>query len=317
MNAADWPAVRPEAEAGSPSPRSGSFRGGLRGRMRSALVLTIAVLAVEIAGGIASHSLALIADAAHLFADLASLALAYAAMTVAERAPTGKHTFGLYRAEILAAFVNAQVLLVMGIGILVEAVVRFASPVPVHTGVMLGVAAFALAANFASMRLLSHGHAHKESLNIHAAYLEVFTDLLGSGAVLLAALVIPRTGWLWLDAAVSALVAAAILPRAVSLLRQSAHILLEGAPGNINASQVRESLLGIPGIEAIHDLHFWTLTSGLHSASVHILAVAGASRDELLPRVQRLLLDRAGVDHATIQVEQGGDVVCLSTAGHA
>jgi cobalt-zinc-cadmium efflux system protein len=314
MNAAGWPAAHPEASSQSP----GSFRGGLKGRMRAALVITIAVLAVEIAGGIASHSLALIADAAHLFADLASLALAYAAMTVAERAPTGKHTFGLYRAEILAAFVNAQVLLVMGVGILVEAAARFASPVPVHTGLMLGVASFALAANFVSMRLLSHGHAHRESLNIHAAYLEVVTDMLGSAAVLAAAFLIPRTGWLWLDAAVSALVAAAILPRAVSLLRQSAHILLEGAPGDINAGSVRQGILGIPGIEAIHDLHFWTLTSGVHSASVHIRARADADRSDVLAAVQKLLKEDAGVDHATIQLEWGSEMSChASNRGHA
>lgn len=314
MNAAGWPAAHPEAGSRSP----GSFRGGLKGRMRAALVITIAVLAVEIAGGIASHSLALIADAAHLFADLASLALAYAAMTVAERAPTGKHTFGLYRAEILAAFVNAQILLVMGVGILVEAAARFASPVPVHTGLMLGVASFALVANFVSMRLLSHGHAHRDSLNIHAAYLEVVTDMLGSAAVLAAAFLIPRTGWLWLDAGVSALVAAAILPRAVSLLRQSAHILLEGAPGDINAENIRHGILGVSGIEAIHDLHFWTLTSGVHSASVHIRARADANRSEVLAAVQKLLKDEAGVDHATIQLEWGSEMTChASNRGHA
>ncbi|HEY6147403.1 MAG TPA: cation diffusion facilitator family transporter [Thermoanaerobaculia bacterium] len=312
MNAAGWPAAHPEAGSRSPG------RGGLKGRMRAALVITIAVLAVEIAGGIASHSLALIADAAHLFADLASLALAYAAMTVAERAPTGRHTFGLYRAEILAAFVNAQVLLVMGIGILVEAASRLASPVRVHTGLMLGVASFALAANFATMRLLSHGHAHRDSLNIRAAYLEVVTDMLGSAAVLAAAFLIPRTGWLWLDAAVSALVAVAILPRAVSLLRQSAHILLEGAPGDINAGIVRKGILAIRGIEAIHDLHFWTLTSGVHSATVHIRARADADRSEVLAAVQRVLKDEAGVDHATIQLEWGSEMTChASNRGHA
>lgn len=314
MNAAGWPAAHPEAGSRSP----GSFRGGLKGRMRAALVITLAVLAVEIAGGIASHSLALIADAAHLFADLASLALAYAAMTVAERAPTGKHTFGLYRAEILAAFVNAQILLVMGVGILIEAAARFASPVPVHTGLMLGVASFALAANFVTMRLLSHGHAHRDSLNIHAAYLEVVTDMLGSAAVLAAAFLIPRTGWLWLDAGVSALVAAAILPRAVSLLRQSAHILLEGAPGNINAQSIRQGILGVSGIDAIHDLHFWTLTSGVHSASVHIRARADANRSDVLAAVQKLLKDEAGVDHATIQLEWGSEMTChASNRGHA
>lgn len=295
-----------------------AIRRSRRGRLRGALLLTLGVLALEAAGGILAHSLALLADAAHLFADLASLTLAYAAMTVADRAPTGRHTFGLYRAEILAAFVNAQILLVMAVGILVEAAARFASPVPVHARLMLGVAAFALVANLAAMRLLSHRHAHRESLNLRAAYLEVFTDMLGSAAVLAVAIAIPLTGWLWLDAAVSVLVAIVILPRAISLLRQSAHILLEGAPGDIDARGIRQALLDIPGIEAIHDLHFWTLTSGVHSASVHIRAGSEIPRADVLREVQRLLQESAGVDHATIQVEWGSEMTChASNRGHA
>jgi cobalt-zinc-cadmium efflux system protein len=289
-----------------------------RRRLGAALLLTLAVFALEIGGGIASHSLALLADAAHLFADLASLTLAYAAMTVADRAPTRKHTFGLYRAEILAAFVNAQVLLLLSVGILVEAVIRLREPVTVAPRIMLVVAAFALAANLASMRLLSHGHGHVHNLNMRAAYLEVFGDMMGSAAVLAAALLIPTTGWMWLDPLVSAGVALFILPRAVSLLRQSAHILLEGAPGDIDVSAIRDAILRVPGIEAIHDLHFWTLTSGVHSASVHIRASQETSRADVLAAVQRLLQDSAGVDHATIQVEWGKEMTChASNREHA
>jgi cobalt-zinc-cadmium efflux system protein len=295
-----------------------SGREARRRRLRAALALTAAVLALEIGGGIASGSLALLADAAHLFADIAALILAYAAITVAGRAPTGRHTFGLYRAEILAAFVNAQILLVLAVGILVEAALRFSSPVPVRAGVMFWIAAVALLANLAAVRLLSQGRAPGRNLNMRAAYLEVFTDMLGSAAVLAAAIVIPRTGWLWLDPAVSAAVAVFILPRAASLLKQSAHILLEGSPGDIDAAAVREELLGIPGIEAIHDLHFWTLTSGLHSASVHIRAGSDSPRRDLLQAVQRVLKSAAGVDHATIQVEWGSEMTCHSSnRGHA
>lgn len=289
-----------------------------RGRLRAALVVTVAVLAVECAGALASHSLALFADAAHLFADLAALILAYAAMTMADRAPTRRHTFGLYRAEILAAFVNAQILLVLSIGILVEAILRFRAPVAVHTRVMLFVAAFALVANLISVRLLSRGHAHRDNLNLRAAYFEVFGDMLLSAAVLAVAVAIPATGWGWLDPAVSAAVALAILPRAVSLLRQSAHILLEGAPGDIDMPALRDRVLAIPGVEAIHDLHFWTLTSGVHSASVHIRASSGTERAHVLAGVQRLLQEAAGVDHATIQVEWGEEMTChASNRGHA
>ena len=315
MNAAGWPA---ESEGQHPA----SEREGRRRRLRAALALTAVVLALEVAGGIVSGSLALLADAAHLFADIAALILAYAAITMAGRAPTGRHSFGLYRAEILAAFVNAEVLVLMAVGILVEAALRFSTPVPVRTGVMLWVALVALAANFAAMRLLSPGHGHghgaTENLNMHAAYLEVFTDMLGSAAVLAAAIAIPRTGWLWLDPAVSAAVALVILPRAASLLKQSAHILLEGSPGGIDPAAVREAVLRVTGVEAIHDLHMWTLTSGVHSASVHIRAAPETPRGDVLLAVQQVLKDAAGVDHATIQVEWGSEMTChASNRGHA
>lgn len=287
-----------------------------RQRLRSALVLTAGVLVLEVAGGLLSRSLALLADAAHMFADIAALILAYGAMRLADRAPTRRHSFGYYRAEILAAFVNAQLLLVMAGWILYEAVGRFRAPVPVRSGVMLGVAAVGLVANFAAMRLLARGRG--KSLNIRAAYLEVVTDLVGSVAVVAAALAISRTGWAWLDPAVSVAVAAFILPRAVSLLKQSAHVLLEGTPGEIDVGALRGRILEVPGVEALHDLHFWTLTSGLHSASVHISASAESGRGEVLQAVQRLLKEEAGVDHATIQVERGTETTChASNRGHA
>jgi len=283
-------------------------RRAWRQRLRAALAITAIVLALEIAGGFYSRSIALLADAAHLFADIAALTLAFAAMSLAERAPTGRHTFGLYRAEILAAFVNAQVLLVVSAWIVVEAIGRFGRPVHVRSGAMLAVAAVGLVANAIAMRLLSEGT--EESLNMRAAHLEVLTDLVGSVAVVAAAIAIPRTGWVWLDPAVSLAVAAFILPRAVSLLRQSAHILLEGAPGDIDVAALRRRILEIPGVEALHDLHFWTLTSGLHSASVHIRAAAESRRGEVLAAVQEILSDAAGVDHATIQVERGAETTC-------
>ncbi len=296
--------------------RPAADRRAWRGRLRAALVLTAAVLVLEVAGGLLSRSLALFADAAHMFADIAALILAYAAMSLADRAPTGRHSFGFYRAEILAAFVNAQLLLVMAAWILFEALGRFREPVPVESGVMLGVAAAGLAANFVSMRLLARGR--EESLNMRAAHLEVVTDLIGSIAVVCAALAIPRTGWAWLDPAVSVGISAFILPRAVSLLKQSAHVLLEGTPREIDVGALRLRILEIPGVEALHDLHFWTLTSGLHSASVHISASAESGRGEVLQAVQRLLREEAGVDHSTIQVERGAEMTChASSRNHA
>jgi cobalt-zinc-cadmium efflux system protein len=284
--------------------------------MRMALGITIAVLAAEVAGAIWSHSLALLADAAHMFADIGALTLAYAAMTWADRAPTGRHTFGLYRAEVLAAFVNAELLIVLALFIGYEAFLRARHPVAVHAGPMLWVGVAALAGNGTSMALLAHGQA--SSLNMRAAYLEVFSDLLGSLAVVIVALAIPVTGWYWLDPALSIVIAVVILPRAVGLIRQTIHILLEGAPGEIDQESVRQALLEIPGVEEVHDLHFWTLTSGVHSATVHIRAASEARRGELLREVQELLLHRAGVEHATIQVEWGSEMTCHSSSrGHA
>lgn len=278
--------------------------------------MTVAVLVVELVGGILSHSLALLADAAHVFADIGALTLAYAAMSLAERAPTGRHTFGLYRAEILAAFVNAEALLAASLVVIYEAVRRFGHPRDIHTGMMLGLGVAALAGNLVSMLVLGRGKG--ASLNLRAAYLEVLTDALGALAVVAVALAIPATGWAWLDPALSAAIAVYILPRAVSLLRQSTHILLEGAPLEIDAAALRRDLCKVPGVEEVHDLHFWTLTSGLHSASVHIRAGSDSPRGELLGAVQELLRDKAGVEHATIQVEWGAEMTChASSREHA
>ena len=295
--------------------RRESDRTNRLARMRAALVLTAAVLVVEAVGGILSGSLALLADAAHMFMDVASLTLAYAGMALGGRAPTRRHTFGLARAEVLAAFVNAQLLVVASGWILFEAWQRFRAPAPVHTRLMLAVAVAGLAVNVCAAALLRSRRT--ESIGLRTAYLEVATDAVSSLAVIVGAVVISRTGWYGLDPILSAGIAIFILPRGIGILREAAHILLEGAPREIDVAAIRDSLCELPGVAAVHDLHLWTLTSGQHSASVHILAAPAASRDELLPRVQRLLLETAGVDHATIQLEQGGDVVCLSTAGHA
>jgi cobalt-zinc-cadmium efflux system protein len=291
-------------------------RAGGRRRLRAAIAVIAGVLLVEVVGGLLSHSLALLADAAHVFADIGALTLAYAAATLAERAPTGRHTFGLYRAEVLAAFVNAQVLLLMALFIGYEAVRRLTHPVAIHAGLMLAIGAVALAGNMASVLLLARGR--NTNLNMRAAYLEVVMDTLGALAVVAAAVAIPATGWTWIDPALSGAIALVILPRAVGLLRQSAHILLEGTPGEIDVPALRRQLSEVSGVEEVHDLHFWTLTSGLHSASVHIRASTEIPRAELLAAVQRLLQEQAGVAHATIQVEWGSEMTChASNRGHA
>jgi cobalt-zinc-cadmium efflux system protein len=291
-------------------------RAGGRRRLRAAIAVTAGVLLVEVVGGLLSGSLALLADAAHVFADIGALTLAYAAATLADRAPTGRHTFGLYRAEVLAAFVNAQVLLLMALFIGYEAVRRLTHPIAIQAGLMLAIGAVALTGNMVSVLLLARGR--NANLNMRAAYLEVVMDTLGALAVVAAAVAIPATGWTWIDPALSGAIALVILPRAVGLLRQSAHILLEGTPGEIDVPALRRLLSDVSGVEEVHDLHFWTLTSGLHSASVHIRASTDIPRAELLAAVQRLLQEQAGVAHATIQVEWGSEMTChASNRGHA
>jgi cobalt-zinc-cadmium efflux system protein len=300
------------AAAPAAAPIDGEWR---RSRIRAALILTLAVLGLEVAGGLITGSLALLADAAHMFTDVAALTLAWAGMALSVRAPTGRHTFGLARAEVLAAFINAQLLLLAGAGILWEAWRRFHSPAPIRTGLMLAIAAAGLAANLGAIALLRA--ARRDNLNMRAAYLEVLTDAIGSLGVIAGAAVMARTGWYGLDALVSAGIAILVLPRAVGILREAAHILLEGAPAEIDVAGTRAAILGLPGVEAVHDLHFWTLTSGQHSASVHIRAAAASSRSDVLRRVQDVLREGAGVDHATIQVELEDDADCRSAVRHA
>ena len=266
-----------------------------RRRLRGVLGLVGIFLFVEIAGGLASGSLALLADAAHLFTDVAALTLAYGAMALAEFVPTKKYTFGLYRAEILAAFVNAELLLVVMGLLFYEAYQRLLEPHEIHAGLMLAVAIAGLGANLASVALLHEGSGH--SLNVKAAYLEVLSDALGAFGVVIAAGVIAFTRWFWLDPVVSAAIGCLVLPRALSVLRQSAHILLEGTPLEVDLTEIRARLLSLPGVVELHDLHFWTLTSGLHSATVHIRAAEESPRGEVLRSVQRLLKESAGIDH--------------------
>lgn len=298
------------------APAESTGPGSRKARLRTALVLTVAVLVLEVAGGFASGSLALLADANHMLADVAALTLAYAATALASRAPTSRHTFGLARAEVLAAFVNAQLLLVVCVWLISETVNRFRGQSEIRPAVMIPVALAGLAANLVSMKILAPDR--RGSLTVRAAYLELGMDTAGSLAVLAAGVGIGVGGkdWAWLDLVVSAAIAILVLPRAVGLLRQSAHILLEGAPGDVDLASVRRRILALPGVEEAHDFHFWTLSSGSHSASVHIRA-SEAERGRVLRDVQLVLREGAGVEHATIQIETGKERGCTAASDHA
>lgn len=284
-------------------------------RLRAALAVTLTVLALEVAGGLASGSLSLVADANHMLADVAALTLAYAATALAGRAPTSRHTFGLARAEVLAAFINAQILLVVCGWLIYESFRRFREPEEIRLGIMIPVAAVGLIANLISIAILAPDR--RGSLNVRAAFTEVLMDAAGSLAVLAAGIGIAQTGLLWLDLAASGLIAVFVLPRAVGFLRQSAHILLEGAPREIDVASLREQILALPGVVEAHDFHFWTLSSGSHSASVHICVAGEGARARVLHNVQLLLKEKAGVDHATIQVETGPERDCYAAPDHA
>jgi cobalt-zinc-cadmium efflux system protein len=283
-------------------------RAAIKRRLRSVLALSVVFLVVEIAGGLAASSLALLADATHLFGDIAALVLAYSAMALADLVPTKRYTFGFYRAEILAAFVNAELLLLVTGFLFYEAYHRFQAPPEIRTGLMTVVAAAGLGANLVAMALLRHDSEH--SLNVKAAYVEVLSDALGSLGVLIAAGAIAATQLFWIDPLVSAAIGLLVLPRAIGLLRQSSHILLEGSPLELDLAELREQLLRVPGVVELHDLHFWTLTSGHHSASLHVRAAEESRRGDVLREVRRLLKESAGVDHATIQLEWGKEMTC-------
>ncbi|MCW2817504.1 MAG: cation transporter [Marmoricola sp.] len=276
-----------------------------RSRLKAVLALTVAVVVVELVGAWVSSSLALLADAGHMVTDAASVAVALSASYVATRAPDPRRTFGLHRAEILAALVNAVVLLGVCGFLAYEGVRRLVDPAPVHTGPMLVFAAVGLLANGVSLSLLVRRK--DTSLNMRGAYLEVLGDLVGSGLVVVAALVIMATGFLRADPLVSLVIAVLILPRSVRLLRDAVDVLLEKTPVGLDLDDVRDHLLEVPGVVDVHDLHAWTITSGMPVLSAHVTVTDAC----LLARgVGSLLDDFSGcvaahfaVEHVTFQIE--------------
>jgi cobalt-zinc-cadmium efflux system protein len=266
-----------------------------------ALLISAAILVAELVAGVAGNSLALLADAGHMFADVAGMGLSLGAIAIASRPRTQGRTFGLYRLEIVAASLNAVVLLGIGIAILVEAFRRLADPSEVRSTLVIAVALLALVANGASLRFLGHGR--EASLNIRAAYVEVFGDLLGAGAVLVAGAVIALTGWHQADALASILIAILIVPRTVALLRDSIDVLLEATPKGVDMAEVERHILEAPGVRDVHDLHAWTITSGMNVVSAHVVLGPEALPGDVLDHLGRCLSDDFDIDHSTFQLE--------------
>lgn len=270
-------------------------------RLAWALGLTVTYMAAEIIGGLVTGSLALLADAAHMLTDAGGLALALFAIRFAARPATPQKTFGYLRTEILSALTNAVVLLLLTIYILYEAYQRFLSPPEILSGPMLAIAIVGLLVNFASMRLLASGSS--ESLNVKGAYFEVLSDMLGSLGVIAAALIVMFTGWNLADPVIGAGIGLFIVPRTWNLLRQATNILLEGTPPEVDVRLLERNLLVIPGVQAVHDLHVWTITSGLDAMSAHLLVADMAESPRVLRTARSMLSEEFRIDHVTLQIE--------------
>ena len=298
-----------QARQGPAPDREGSTRA-----LRLTLALTAAFTAVEVAGGLISGSLALLADAAHMLADNLSLGLALFAAWLAGRPAGPSRTFGFRRAEILAALVNGVALVAISVWILVEAYDRLSDPPEVEAGLMLAVAVVGLAVNVASARIL---HAHAEgNLNVSAALRHVLADLLGSVGVILAGVVIVTTGWRGADPMVGALIGILVLGSAWSILRDSVQVLLEGSPRGIDVEELGRAMAGAEGVAEVHDLHVWTITSGFPALAAHVLVARDTDCHVVRRRLEGLLHDRFGLEHTTLQVDhEGGDLLQIELPG--
>ena len=276
-----------------------------RSRLKVVLAVTVSMAVVEVVGAWVSGSLALLADAGHMLTDAAAVVVALSASYVASLPPTSRRTFGFHRAEILAALVNAVVLLGVCGYLAVEGVRRLVDPAPVETGPMLVFAVLALVANAGSLALLARRK--DASLNMRGAYLEVLSDLVGSALVVVAAVVIMTTGFLRADPLVSLAIAVLILPRSFALLRDAVNVLLETTPAHPDLDDVRDHLRRVPGVVDVHDLHAWTITSGMPVLSAHITVtdacLARRGVGSLLDEFSGCVASHFAVEHVTFQIE--------------
>jgi cobalt-zinc-cadmium efflux system protein len=281
-----------------------------RRRLVVVLAITASIVVVQIIGGIVADSLALLADAGHMFTDFAGVLLALIAVTFAARPATPERTFGYYRVEILAAVANAMLLIAVAVFIFWQAWLRWSEPPDVAGWLMLGVAVLGFVANIIALAVLRGGA--RESLTIRGAYLEVLGDTLGSLAVIVAALVIAITGWVRADVIASVVVALMILPRTWSLLREAIDVLLEATPRGVDMSEVRRHILEVDGVLDAHDLHVWTITSGLPVVSVHVVVDDAVLNDQggarVLDRLGQCLGEHFDVEHCTFQLEPLGHI---------
>jgi len=294
------------------APAGGIRDAGNRRLLATALTLTASVMVVQIVGAILSGSLALLADAAHMFTDAAALVVALIATAIASRPADDRRTFGYQRAEVLGALANGVILIVLCAWVGIEAVQRLLAPTEaeVQGGLMLVVAAVGMVANAISMWVLSR--AQKRSINVRGAYLEVLGDLVGSIAVIIAAIVIVTTGFTQADAIASLLIAVLIVPRAIGLLREVVVVLTESAPVDVHVAEIRQHLRDTDGVVDVHDVHVWQLTRGAPVFSAHVIVEDEALTDgraaRILESLQGCLAEHFDVEHSTFQLEPAGHV---------
>jgi cobalt-zinc-cadmium efflux system protein len=292
----------------------GSAAGEHRRQLMVVFLLTVAIFGVELVGGFVSNSLALLADAGHMFTDVAGIGLALLAIWVGGRPADAERSFGYQRLEILAAIVNALLLFGVGAFILFEGIRRLAQPPDVASGLMIAVALVGLAGNGVSLWLLRDAQA--SSLNARGAFLEVLSDFAGSGAVILAGLVILATGFGAADAIASIVIGVLIFPRTWRLLRDAVDVLLEATPKGLDMALVRSHILEAPGVTECHDLHVWTISSGLNVVSAHVLVEPDAKPAEVLDHLCECLAGFFDIEHSTFQIETA-DRRRLEEVGHA
>lgn len=272
-------------------------------RLRIAVALTALFVVVEGAAGILSHSLALLSDAGHNLTDTLALVLSLWAFELARRPSTAERTFGLHRAGILAALANAVVLVVIGVGILIEAYQRFLSPESIHADIMIAVAAVALVLNLV-IALWLHAAAQRD-LNVRSSFVHVAGDAASAAGVVIAGVLIGITGQYWLDPAVSVLIAFFILWTSRGIIVDAVHVLLESTPSDLDARNVLDAMRQVPGVLDVHDLHLWSLSSSLRAASAHILVEDQpvSKADDILAAVNSVLADRFHIAHTSLQLE--------------
>jgi cobalt-zinc-cadmium efflux system protein len=278
------------------------------------LALTTGFMVAEVIGGLITGSLALLADAGHMLSDVVSLALALVAVRLAERPPTPQRSFGLQRAEILAALANGVTLVLISLWIFYEAVQRLSDPPEILGGAMLAVAIGGLVVNLVGAWILQRGQ--RESLNVSAALRHVVADILGSVGAIAAALVILLTGWRYADPVISVLIAALVLGSGIPVIRDAGRVLLEAAPRGLDVEKVGGRMVEQTGVAEVHDLHIWTVTSGFPALAAHVLVPPEEDCHERRRDLERLLHNEFDIDHTTLQVDhvREGELLQLETS---